>query len=191
MKIFKKLANLFQSEKKEKKKTNQNSVSELFHKSRESKEEAFMAQKLKGKKIKIGQANPKLTTGAIAKETLKGKSPQEQLILILESHGIEVHQYRNVPLVDTGLVLRGQTDQYIQMANRLLGRNIESLRNSLMAEQSPDLSKELNDMLPSARMDLHILEHVPKEDQERVFRVVKTTRYKVLSEVLRRPITAL
>jgi len=189
MKIFKKIADFFQPARK-KKQMPKNSVTDLFEQTKKNREEAFMDNRLKEKRIKIGQAKPKLTTGSVAKETFKGESPLEQFIEALESNGIGVDQYRNVPLVDTGLVIRGQSDQFIQMAKRLLiGNKMETLRNLLMAHHNPDLSQELNDLIPSARIDLHILEHIPEEEQEKVFRAVKITRYQVLSEIFGRPIT--
>lgn len=190
MKIFKKIVNFFQPDRKKKKSRGENSVTKLFKKTKESQDETFMESRLKKKKIKLGQANSKLTTEGVAKGALKDKSHLDEFLSILESEGIGVDQYRNVPLVDTGLVIRGQSDQFIQMAKRLLiGQKMELLRNILMAQRCEELSQELNDLIPSARIDLHILEHVPEKDQEKIFRVVKTTRYQALSQVFGRPIT--
>jgi len=189
MEIFKKLFGFLRPEKEKENEDTQNPVTDVFQRVKGAEKKKTSSKTLE-KKFKVGQAKPQLPTKSVAQQALRGKTPLDRFVAELKEQGIKVSFHRNVPLVDTGLVKRGQNDQFVQMANRLLPKpKLEKMRNLLIAEANEELSEELNVLLPSGKIDLHILGNYSPEEREAIFQTVKTTRYKILSQVLERPIT--
>ena len=190
MKIFKNLFKLFKQDKVEKKDDKQNPVTDVFQRATSEEEKQQMSAELKEKQVKIGQAKPQLPTKSVAQKALRRKTPLDRYVAELKTHGIEVTNFHHIPLVDTGLVKRAQNDQFIQMARRMLTeKTSHKMKTLLTAEEHANLSEKLNVLLPSPKIDLHVLENILDEERVDIFRTIHMTRYKILSQVLEKPIT--